>query len=154
MRRAWLFVVFLPLLGCNLREKLDIGSAKAIKELQKAHNELLPVVQQNTATDAKLATILTQEHPDNLPLKEVVKAQERTAERAAQLAKVERDPYASLSQFGVLIERINWLFSDEGLLMLATLIGGMGDMGGMAKIIQLKNRVKQAHKTDPNKPLD
>ena len=133
---------------------MDLGSAKAIVELQKKHNELLDVVQKGSANEAKQGHALLEEFPDNYQLQETAKEAERLAERSAALAKAKRNPYASLGPFYELLKRIQWIFSDEGLKwifgLLLTVCGG----GSAASILHFRQKVKIAHKQDPNKPLE
>ena len=146
MTRTLLVFALVMLCGCDVRQNLDIGSAKAIKELQGAHNELLGVVQQGAHNDAKEGTALVKEFPDNHQLKETSKAAERIAEKAASLAKVERDPYASLGPINGLIERINWLFSEEGLVYVFGLIAAALGYGNISAL----GKARRAHKADPS----
>ena len=62
MKRAAVILLAVLLCGCNVRERLDIGSAKAIKELQNGHNDMLPVLQRLAETDSKLAQALVEKH--------------------------------------------------------------------------------------------
>ena len=150
----YLLPILLLFTSCSIRERLDIGSAKAIVELQDGYNESIIVMQKLAETDAKLAHELAIEFPDNLRFQEIAKQHERNAERAAALAKVTRDPYAGLGEFGVLLQRINWLFSDEGLKWLLSIVLGLTGLGGGARIMHLTGKVKRAHQADPNTPIE
>ncbi len=142
-------IIATMLSGCNVRQSLDLGSAKAIIELQESHNEMLYVLQGVASTDAKFAAVMVEKFPEDFAFKEISKAHDRNAERASALAKVKRDPYASLGDIGALIKRINWLFSDDGIKWLIGVVMLAMGFGGGGKIMQLMGKAKRAHKADP-----
>jgi len=161
MSKIYIIIAVLTLTGCNIRERLDIGSAKAVKENQVKINEIIPVLQRVASTDAKFAAIMVQEFPDILSFKDIAKAHERSAVEAAAITKAKLDPYASLGELGSLIKKLNWLFSKEGLLWVIGAVATAMGLGGGGTIIKLlgkikdqDEKIKQAHKADPNKPLD
>jgi hypothetical protein len=143
--RYLIAIICLLLCSCSVRETLDIGSAKALKEVQEGHNDLLPVVQALAANESRLVGALQEEHPENHIIKESAKEAARVSARASELAKVELSPYSSLGPLAGLISKLNWLFSYEGAMyvlgILTTIMTG--------RSIHLGGKVRRAIQAPP-----
>ena len=155
MKKLLLIPGFLLLSGCGqMKEWLDIGSAKAIKEIQEKHNEHIPIIQNNAKNIRNLSKGLNEQHPKIHSYKRVLAESERNYERALLLTKATADPY---SQIGVLIkwlEKLDWLLSPEGLAMIGSLLFGAGGAGlafkQTRKVGKAVTQIKNVAKMNPD----
>ena len=161
MKKLTIALPLVLLCGCNVRERLDLGSAKAVKQNQEKINEIIPVLQSRAKTDARFAAVMVEEFPEILSFKEIAKAHERSYTEAAAITKADLDPYASFGELGSLIKKLNWLFSKEGLLWIIGALMGVGGIGGGGAIFKLMGNVKaanekakRAHRADPGEDFN
>lgn len=158
MSKVILLIVIFIFCGCNIRESLDLGSAAAIKELQVKHNEHIPIIQGNSKHIRSLSNTLVEQNPKVYGYKKTLMESERVYQTALNLTKATADPY---SQVGVIIkwlERLEWLFSPEGLAMLASIfLGGGGCVVGVRGVKKAGRAVTQLNKVakmNPNEVKD